>query len=156
MLDGVSFKVTPGSMTAIVGPSGVGKSTIADLILRRLDVDRGDLLLDGINVKALRLDDLRRQVAVVEQETFLWNASVEENIRYGRPEASSREVENSARLAGIHEVILGMPQGYLTQVGERGLQLGAHLRRLLCGFDRGYRRLSAQSRHRVGRHGGSE
>ena len=132
VLNDVSFTVTPATMTAIVGPSGVGKSTIVDLILRRFDVDRGELLVDGIDVKKLRLDDLRRHVAVVEQETFLWNASVEENIRYGRPEASSRDVENSARLAGIHDVILKMPQGYLTQVGERGLQLSAGQRQRIA------------------------
>jgi ATP-binding cassette subfamily B protein len=71
-------------------------------------------------------------VAVVEQETFLWNASVEENVRYGRPEASSHEVERAARLAGIHDFILSLPQGYLTQVGERGLQLSAGQRQRIA------------------------
>jgi ABC-type multidrug transport system fused ATPase/permease subunit len=73
----------------------------------------------------LKLSDLRRQVAVVEQETFLWNASIEENIRYGRPDASSHDVERAARLAGIHDFILSLPQGYLTRVGERGQKLSA-------------------------------
>jgi ATP-binding cassette subfamily B protein len=125
VLRDVSFTVVPGRVTAIVGPSGVGKSTLADLILRRIDPDRGRILLDDVDVKRLGLDDLRRHIAIVEQETFLWNATIEENIRYGRPEASSKEVENAARLAGIHEYILSLPQGYLTRVGERGLQLSS-------------------------------
>ena len=125
VLSSVSFEAEPGRVTAIVGPSGVGKSTIADLVLRRLDPDEGQVLLDGVDLRKLKLSDLRRHVAVVEQETFLWNASIEENIRYGRPEASSYEVERAARLAEVHDFILSLPQGYLTRVGERGLQLSA-------------------------------
>ena len=125
VLSGVGFDVAPGSLVAIVGPSGVGKSTIADLLLRRLDPDSGSIELDGVDVRKLRLEDLRRTIAVVEQETFLWNASIEENIRYGRPEASPAAVEHAARLAGIHDFILELPQGYLTQVGERGLELSS-------------------------------
>jgi ATP-binding cassette subfamily B protein len=125
VLSGVSFLLEPGAVTALVGPSGVGKSTIADLILRRLDPDEGQVLFDGVDVRKLRLSDLRRKIAVVEQETFLWNASIEENIRYSRPEAGSQEVERAARLAGIHDFILSLPQGYLTQVGERGLSLSS-------------------------------
>jgi ATP-binding cassette subfamily B protein len=125
VLSNVSFEAEPARVTAIVGPSGVGKSTIADLVLRRLDPDEGQVLLDGVDLRKLKLSDLRRHVAVVEQETFLWNASIEENVRYGRPEASSHEVERAARLAGIHDFILSLPQGYLTRVGERGLQLSA-------------------------------
>jgi ATP-binding cassette, subfamily B, bacterial len=125
VLEEVSFEIEPGRVTALVGPSGVGKSTIADLLLRRIDPDEGEIRLDGIELKKLKLTDLRRHVAVVEQETFLWNASVEENIRYGRPDASSHEVERVARLAGIHDFVLSLPQGYLTRVGERGLQLSS-------------------------------
>jgi ATP-binding cassette, subfamily B, bacterial len=132
VLDDVSFVLEPGSATAVVGPSGVGKSTIADLLLRRLDPDEGEIRLDGIDVKKLALRELRRHVAVVEQETFLWNASVEENIRYGRPEASSHEVERAAKLAGIHDFILSLPQGYLTRVGERGQELSAGQRQRLA------------------------
>lgn len=132
VLKDVSFTVEPGRITAIVGPSGVGKSTLADLILRRLDPNRGEILLDGVDLKRLRLEDLRRHVAIVEQETFLWNQTVEENIRYGRPEASSHDVESAARLAGIHDFILEMPQGYLTRVGERGLKLSAGQRQRIA------------------------
>jgi ATP-binding cassette subfamily B protein len=132
VLSNVSFEAAPGRVTAIVGPSGVGKSTIADLLLRRLDPDEGQVLLDGVDIRKLRLSDLRRHVAVVEQETFLWNSSIEENIRYGRPEASSHDVERAARLAGIHDFILSLPQGYLTQVGERGLQLSSGQRQRIA------------------------
>jgi ATP-binding cassette subfamily B protein len=132
VLSDVNFSVTPGSITALVGPSGVGKSTIADLLLRRIDPDQGCIVLDGIDVKKMKLSDLRRHVAVVEQETFLWNASIEENIRYGRPEATSHEVERVARLAGIHDFILTLPQGYLTRVGERGLALSAGQRQRIA------------------------
>lgn len=125
VLRDVSFTVVPGRITAVVGPSGVGKSTLADLILRRIDPDYGRILFDGVDVKSLRLDVLRRHVAIVEQETFLWNTTIEENIRYGRPDAASKDVENAARLAGIHEFILSLPQGYLSRVGERGLQLSS-------------------------------
>ncbi len=132
VLRGVSFEAMPARVTAIVGPSGVGKSTLADLVLRRLDPDGGQVLLDGVDLRKLKLSDLRRQVAVVEQETFLWNASIEENIRYGRPEASSHEVERAARMAGIHDFILSLPQGYLTQVGERGQKLSAGQRQRIA------------------------
>jgi ABC-type multidrug transport system fused ATPase/permease subunit len=132
VLEDVSFEIAPGSVTALAGPSGVGKSTIADLLLRRIDPDEGEIRLDGVELRKLKLADLRRHVAVVEQETFLWNASVEENIRYGRPDASSRDVERVARLAGIHDFVLSLPQGYLTRVGERGLQLSAGQRQRLA------------------------
>jgi ATP-binding cassette subfamily B protein len=112
-------------VVAVVGPSGVGKSTVADLLLRRLDPDAGMIALDGVDLRDLAFEDLRREVAVVEQETFLWNASIEENIRYGRPDAGPLAVEQAARLAGIHDFILELPQGYLTQVGERGLELSS-------------------------------
>lgn len=132
VLEDVSFEIEPGRVTALVGPSGVGKSTIADLLLRRVDPDEGEIRLDGIELRKLKLPELRRHVAVVEQETFLWNASVEENIRYGRPDATSHEVERVARLAGIHEFVLSLPQGYLTRVGERGLQLSSGQRQRLA------------------------
>jgi ATP-binding cassette subfamily B protein len=132
VLSDVNFSVAPGTITAIVGPSGVGKSTIADLLLRRIDPDQGRIVLDGVDVKKMKLSDLRRHVAVVEQETFLWNASIEENIRYGRPEGTPHEVERVARLAGIHDFILTLPQGYLTRVGERGLALSAGQRQRIA------------------------
>lgn len=125
VLRDVSFHAAPGTITAIVGPSGVGKSTIADLILRRIDPERGEVLLDGVDLKHVKLEDVRRSIAVVEQETFLWNQTLEENIRYARPDAPSDDVARAARLAGIDTFIESLPEGYRTVVGERGLELSA-------------------------------
>ncbi len=123
VLDGVSFRVPAGAVYALVGPSGVGKSSVADLLLRLLDPDAGAVLLDGIDLRRLRLGDLRRHLVLVEQDAFLWNASIEENIRYGRPEANSHEVEAASRAAALHDWVVSLPDGYRTVVGERGLQL---------------------------------
>lgn len=110
-------------VSAIVGVSGVGKSTIADLMLRRIDPDDGEIRLGDAPLTTLALGELRRQVAIVEQDTFLWNATVAENIGYACPEATASQIEQAARQAAIHEFIVSLPQGYLTPVGERGLQL---------------------------------
>ena len=125
VLKDLSFTVGSGETTAIVGPSGVGKSTLVDLILRRIDPKQGRVLLDGVDITKLKLRDLRSSVVVVEQEAFLWNVSIEENIRYAKPKASEGDVVAAAKLAGIHEFITTLPQGYRTFVGERGLQLSA-------------------------------
>jgi ATP-binding cassette subfamily B protein len=125
VLDGVDFQVPAGSTYALVGPSGVGKSTIADLLLRRIDPDEGSVRLDGHDLRELTLASLRGQISVVEQDTFLWNATIAENIRYGNPQASREEVEEAARTAMLHDFISGLPDGYETEVGERGLQLSS-------------------------------
>lgn len=128
VLDDVSFHIPAGGVCAIVGPSGVGKSTIADLILRFYDPQAGAVKLDGRDLRDLRLGDLRRAVALVDQSPFLFNASVAENIAYARPEATCEgreEIIAAARAAAIHEFIGSLPDGYDTQVGERGLTLSA-------------------------------
>ena len=125
VLDGIDFHVPAGSVYALVGPSGVGKSTVADLLLRRIDPDAGAVSLDGHDLQELTLGSLRGHISVVEQDTFLWNASVAENIRYGNARATDDEVENAARTAMLHDFIAGLPDGYETQVGERGLQLSS-------------------------------
>ncbi|MFQ5791359.1 MAG: ABC transporter ATP-binding protein, partial [Acidobacteriota bacterium] len=132
VLDGVSFRIPAGAVYALVGPSGVGKSTVADLLLRRLDPDAGAVYLDGKDLRELRLGDLRNRIAVVEQETFLWNATVEENIRYGNPRARPEEVENAARAAALHDTIVSFTDGYRTEVGERGLKLSAGQRQRIA------------------------
>jgi len=132
VLDGVSFRLAAGSSCALVGPSGVGKSTVADLLLRRLDPDRGEVRLDGHDLRSLALVDLRRQVAVVEQETFLWNGSIEENLRYGCPGATREELEGAVRAAALGDFVAGLPDGLATAVGERGLQLSAGQRQRLA------------------------
>jgi len=125
VLDDVSFQIAAGSICAIVGPSGVGKSTIADLILRLFDPQAGVVKLDGRDLRDLRLGDLRQAVALVDQAPFLFNAGIAKNIAYAKPEASREEIVAAARAAAIHDFIEGLPAGYDTQVGERGMTLSA-------------------------------
>jgi ATP-binding cassette subfamily B protein len=124
-LDGVSFSVAAGESVAIVGPSGSGKSTIADLLLRLLDPDEGIVRLDGHDVRQLRLVDLRRHIGLVEQEPCILHASIAENIRYGRPDASPADIREAARLAALGPFIDTLPLQHDTIVGERGLALSA-------------------------------
>src|SRR5215831_6036885 len=125
ILRDVSFSIAPGEIVAIVGVSGSGKSTIADLLLRFADPDAGLVLFDGVDVKALALDDLRRHVMLVEQEPIAFNATILENIRYGRPEAPATEVRLAAKAAGLDDFIATLPRGYDTVVGQRGYLLSA-------------------------------
>ena len=125
VLDAVSFVARPGTAVALVGTSGVGKSTIASLATRMLDPDSGVVRLDGHDVRTLKLSDVRRHVVLVEQEPTLLHATVGENIRYVRPDASEEDVHRAAEAAGIARFIDGLPSGYETLVGERGLALSA-------------------------------
>ena len=123
VLKGVDLAVKPGEMIGLVGKSGAGKSTLINLICRFYDVDRGTLLIDGTDVRRLRLKDLRGQTGMVAQESFLFNASIYENISYARPAADFAEVMAAARAANAHEFIVQKPDGYDTRVGERGDKL---------------------------------
>jgi ABC-type transport system involved in Fe-S cluster assembly fused permease/ATPase subunit len=123
ILEDVSFEVPPGRKVAIVGPSGGGKSTIARLLFRFYDVGAGAITIDGQDLRAVTQESLRRAIGVVPQDTVLFNDSIYYNIAYGRPEARATEVEDAARLAQIHEFITRLPDGYRSQVGERGLKL---------------------------------
>ena len=125
VLDSVSFKIPAGSLCAIAGPSGVGKSTVADLLLRFYDPQGGAITIDGLDLRDVRLADLRREVVLVEQTAFLFNSTIAENIRYGRPDALIEEVIQAAKSASIDEFIRSLPEGYDTQVGERGQALSA-------------------------------
>lgn len=125
VLDGVSFRLRAGETLAIVGPSGSGKSTIADLLLRLLDPDRGAVLLDGRDLRKVRLSDLRARVVLVDQEPSLFHTTIAENLRYARPEATGADLERAARAAGIAGFIAGLPRGFDTVVGERGAELSA-------------------------------
>jgi ATP-binding cassette subfamily B protein len=125
VLDGVSFHVHAGETLAVVGPSGSGKSTIADLVLRLLDLDSGTVRLDGHDLRGVSLADLRRRVVLVDQEPFVFHTSIAENLRYAKPSASQRELEDAARAAGIDAFIRSLPRQYDTQVGERGMALSA-------------------------------
>jgi subfamily B ATP-binding cassette protein MsbA len=122
-LDGISITCAPGEIVALVGPSGGGKTTLISLLPRFWDVDRGRILLDGIDVRSLRLADLREAIGVVPQEPALFSGTVRENIAYARPGAAAAEVESAARAAHAHEFIERLPLGYDTLVGERGVKL---------------------------------
>src|SRR5688572_21152910 len=119
-LQDVSFDVPAGSKTALVGETGSGKTTAGYLVARLYDVTRGAVTIDGIDVRELTFESLARAVGVVSQETYLFHASVRDNLRFARPDASDEEVEEAARAAQIHELIAGLPDGYETVVGERG------------------------------------
>jgi ATP-binding cassette subfamily B protein len=132
VLDRVSFTVKPGETLAIVGPSGSGKSTIADLIVRLIDPDSGSVRLDGVDLRSIRLSDLRRQVAVVDQQPVLMHATLAENIRYARPDATDAEVVDVAERASLDEFVRRLPDGYQTMVGERGAALSVGERQRLA------------------------
>ncbi|WP_212525834.1 ABC transporter ATP-binding protein/permease [Actibacterium sp. MT2.3-13A] len=123
ILKGVSLKVPAGGSVAIVGPSGSGKSTIGRLLFRFYDVKEGALLIDGQDVRDVTQDSLHDAIGVVPQDTVLFNDTIYYNIAYGRPAATREEIEAAARAAKIHDFIEGLPEGYDTMVGERGLKL---------------------------------
>jgi ATP-binding cassette subfamily B protein len=125
VLENLSFRVAPGTICAILGPSGVGKSTLADLLVRFYDPDGGTIRIDGRDLRDLPLADLRRTVMLVDQAPYLFHASVRENIAYARSEASDDEIMSAARAASMHERILALPDGYGTVIAERGQTLSA-------------------------------
>ena len=119
-LQDVSFTVPPGTKTALVGETGSGKTTCAYLVARLYDATEGSVAIDGVDVRDLTFESLADTVGVVSQETYLFHATVRENLRFARPSASDEEVEEAARAAQIHELIATLPDGYDTMVGERG------------------------------------
>jgi len=123
ILKNVSFQVEPGHTVAIVGPTGAGKSTISRLLYRFYDVAEGEVLIDGQDIRTLTQTSLRLAIGIMPQDTVLFNDSIFYNINYGKPSASPAEVEQAARLAHIHDFIMGLPDAYQTKVGERGLKL---------------------------------
>ena len=122
-LDGLSFQIEAGELVAVVGPVGCGKTTLARALGRMVVVDPDQLFFDGIDITRLTLEDLRRQVALVPQEGFLFTASLADNLRYGDPEASMERVEEASRQARLEADVKGFPDGYATLVGERGITL---------------------------------
>ncbi|MDQ5852779.1 MAG: ABC transporter ATP-binding protein/permease [Chloroflexota bacterium] len=131
VLDDVSLVAEPGQTIAIVGPTGAGKTTLVNLIGRFYDVAEGAVTIDGVDVRAVTRASLRSQMGVVLQESFLFSGTVAENIRYGKLEATDEEVEAAAQAANAHEFIMRLPEGYNTQLGERGGNLSQGQRQLL-------------------------
>jgi ATP-binding cassette subfamily B protein len=132
VLHDVDLRVEAGTTLALIGPTGAGKSTVAKLIARFYDPLAGRITLDGVDLRQARLADLRRAMGYVPQEGFLFSGTVLDNIRFGRPEATRAEVEAAARAVGADQVIAGLPDGYDTQVGERGALLAAGERQLVA------------------------
>ena len=123
VLRGFQLQIRPGETVALVGSSGTGKSTVADLLVRHMDPDTGAVLLDGRDVRTLRLGDLRRHVFVVDQDPFLFHATLAENVRYARPSASDADVAAAVHAAALDELVAALPHGLRTIVGERGCAL---------------------------------
>jgi ATP-binding cassette, subfamily B, bacterial len=132
VLGGLDLHVAPGESLALVGATGSGKSTVAGLLARLYDPEDGRVLLDGHDLRALRLADVRRVVALVFEETFLFSESVRENIRVGRPDANDEDVERAARLAGAADFVANLPDGYDTVLGERGFSLSGGQRQRIA------------------------
>ena len=130
-LDDIDLHIAPGETVALVGATGAGKSTFAKLVARFYDVTRGRILIDGHDVREVSYQSLRSQLGVVPQEAFLFSGTIRSNIAFGRPEASDAEIEAAAKAVGAHELIIGLSDGYATEIGERGVQLSAGQRQLV-------------------------
>jgi ATP-binding cassette, subfamily B, bacterial MsbA len=131
VLHGLSFVAEGGKTTALVGPSGAGKSTVITLVPRFYDPAEGEILIDGQNIADITKSSLRHHLAYVSQQPYLFEGTIRDNIRYGRPEATDAEIEDAARLANAHDFILAQPMGYDTPVGENGLSLSGGQRQRL-------------------------
>jgi ABC-type multidrug transport system fused ATPase/permease subunit len=123
VLHAISFHVNPGEIIAIVGPSGAGKTTIVNLLARFYDVNQGKVLVDGHDVRRVRLESMRRHIGMVSQETILFSVSLKENIRYGKKDATDAQVIAAAKSADLHDFIMELPEGYETKIGEDGIKL---------------------------------
>ena len=132
ILDDVSFSATPGQVVALVGPSGAGKSTVASLLPRFYDVTGGSIVIDGLDIRDVTMESLREQVGIVPQETMLFNGSVYDNILYGRLDATEEEVMAASKAANAHNFISELPNGYDTQLGDRGVNISGGQRQRIA------------------------
>ena len=132
VLDDLTFDVQPGQVVALLGPTGSGKSTIINLIPRFYEVTQGAILVDGHDIRNVTLESLRRQIGIVLQETMLFGTTIRENIAFGRPDATQEEIEAAAKAARAHDFIVAFPQGYDTEVGERGVTLSGGQRQRIA------------------------
>jgi ABC-type multidrug transport system fused ATPase/permease subunit len=131
-LKDISFRAAPGQRVAIVGPTGAGKTTLISLLPRFYDPSAGTIQLDGVDIRSLRLHDLRAQISLVLQEPLLFSGTIADNIRYGRLEADDDEVIEAARAANAHDFVMRLPKQYETELGERGAKLSGGERQRLC------------------------
>ncbi len=131
-LQDISFKVDPGQTVAIVGQTGSGKTSLAKLVNRTYDVSAGRVLVDGVDVRDWRLESLRQQISIIEQDIFLFSRNIADNIAFGKPAATREEIKTAARAAQAHEFILGFADGYDTVIGERGVTLSGGQRQRLA------------------------
>jgi len=128
----VDFKVNPGETVAVVGRTGAGKSSLASLVTRLYEPKSGEVVIDGHNVNSVTQHSLRRQIGVVPQDPFLFSGTIEDNIRFGNPNATHDEVVQAAKTAGVHNAIMRLDRGYATVVGERGSNLSGGERQFVC------------------------
>ena len=131
VLHHVNIEAKPNETIALVGPTGAGKSSIINLLCRFYDVQGGRILVDGMDLRDVTLESLRRNLGIVLQDTFIFSGTVADNIRYGRLDATDEEVEEAARIVGAHDFISRLPEGYQTEVRERGSRLSVGQRQLL-------------------------
>jgi len=131
-LSGIDLRIAPGEKIAVVGASGAGKTTLTKLLLRFYDPDQGRITLDGRDIRGLSLSDLRRNVAAVLQETLVFDGTIADNIRWGRPDATDKDIERAARAADVHRFVQDLPDGYATRVGQRGRLLSGGQRQRLA------------------------
>ena len=131
-IDNLSLSIRAGEKVALVGPSGAGKTTIVNLILRFYDPDRGQITLDGVDLRRLPIGFLRDHIALVDQDPLLFKGSIRDNIAYGKPDATQAEIESAARVANIHEYVRSLPRGYLSEIGERGVTVSGGEKQRLC------------------------
>lgn len=123
VLNHIDLQIEAGDYMALVGPSGVGKTTLCSLIPRFYEVSEGCIRIDGMDIRNIRLDDLRNNIGIVQQDVYLFAGTVMDNIRYGKPDATDEEVIRAAKNANAHEFIMGFPEGYDTDIGQRGVKL---------------------------------